>query len=75
MSNKAIMWSQENCQYCGMAKGLLESKGYEVEVRKLGDGWTKKDLLEVVPHARSVPQVFVGDTYVGGFQELKRYLQ
>ena len=36
--------------------------------------YTKKDLIEVVPQARSVPQIFLDGEYVGGLQELKRKL-
>ena len=75
-SKTAVVWSQEYCSYCESAKNLLISFGYDVEERKIGEGgdWTKQQLIEVVPHARSVPQVFIGDTYIGGFQELRKTL-
>jgi glutaredoxin len=72
--SKAIVWSQENCTYCDQAKSLLKLKGIEYEERKLGEGWTKKQLLDAVPTARSVPQIFLDENYVGGFNELKRQL-
>jgi glutaredoxin 3 len=71
---KAIMWSKENCPYCVQAKLLLEQKGYEIEERKIGDSYTKEQLLEAVPTARTVPQIFIDDEYVGGFNELKTRL-
>jgi glutaredoxin len=37
-----------------------------------GSTYTKKDLIEKVPNARSVPQIFLDGEYVGGLQELKR---
>lgn len=69
--NKAIVWGQDGCNYCTMAVKLLQSRNCEVEERKLGEGWTKKDLILDVPHARSVPQIFVDGVYVGGYKELK----
>ena len=42
---KAIVWSKYHCQYCEQAKSLLKQKGIEFEERKIGDGWTKEDLL------------------------------
>jgi len=57
-----------------MAKNLLSSKGIDFEERKIGDGWTKEELLESVPTARSVPQIFVNDEYIGGYKELANYL-
>lgn len=71
---KAIVWSKENCPYCVQAKNLLNLKGIEFEERKIGDGWTKEQLLEAVPTARSVPQIFLDDQLVGGFTELRTKL-
>lgn len=72
----AVVWSQENCAYCDSAKSLLKAYGYEVETRMIGEGekYTKEDLIKAVPTARSVPQVFVNNKYVGGFNELRRIL-
>ena len=72
---KAILWSKYHCAFCDQARALLQQKDIEVEERKIGDGWTKEDLLAAVPQARSVPQIFLDDEYVGGFTELKRRLQ
>lgn len=71
---KALMWSKYNCSYCDQARSLLESKGIEFEERKIGEGWSKEQLLEAVPAARTVPQIFLDDNYVGGFTELKQLL-
>ena len=71
---KAIVWSKYHCPYCDQAKALLASKGYTIEERKIGDGYTKEELLEAVPTARTVPQIFLGEEYVGGFTELKQKL-
>ena len=68
---KAIVWSKDNCPYCVQAKALLTQKGIEFEERKIGDGWTKEQLLEAVPDARTVPQIFLDGELVGGFTELR----
>jgi glutaredoxin 3 len=70
----AIVWSKYQCPYCDQAKALLNQKGIQFEERKIGDGWTKEDLLEAVPTARTVPQVFLDGQLVGGFTELKAKL-
>jgi glutaredoxin len=69
--NEAIVWGQSDCTYCDMAVKLLRSRNCKVEERKMGEGWNKKDLIQAVPHARSVPQIFVDGVYVGGYKELK----
>jgi glutaredoxin len=71
----AQVWSQTNCPACSEAKRLLDQLGIVIEERMLGiNGYTKKDLIELVPNARSVPQIFIDGKYVGGLQELKRKL-
>jgi glutaredoxin len=70
---KAIVWSKDNCPFCDQAKSLLKMKGIEFEERKIGHGYTKEQLLEAVPSARTVPQIFLDESLIGGFTELKAY--
>ena len=72
---KAVVWSRDMCANCEQAKGLLKMKGIEFEEKKVGHGYTKEDLLEAVPTARTVPQIFLDGELVGGFQELKKRLE
>lgn len=72
----AIVWSNTNCSFCEQAKKLLTINGYEYEERNLASGkWTKEQLLEVAPNARTVPQIFIDGNLIGGFTELRQYLQ
>jgi len=71
---KAIVWSKYHCPYCDQAKALLTSKGIQFEEKKIGDGYTKEELLEAVPTARTVPQIFLDGELIGGFTELKTKL-
>ncbi len=72
---KAVVWSKYNCSFCEQAKSLLKQKGIPFEERKIGDGYTREELLEAVPNARTVPQIFLNEQLVGGFTELKAYLE
>jgi glutaredoxin 3 len=72
---KAVVWSKYNCPYCEQAKALLKQKGIAFEERKIGDGYTKEELLEAIPGARTVPQIFLDDNLIGGFTELKRFFE
>ena len=72
---KAIVWSKNQCPFCDQAKKLLGSKGIEFEERNLSaEKWTKEQLLEAVPTARTLPQIFLDDNYIGGFTELRKHL-
>ena len=70
----AVLWSKYHCSYCDQAKALLKSKGIQFQEKKIGDGYTKEELLEAVPTARTVPQIFIDGELVGGFTELKKKL-
>jgi glutaredoxin 3 len=72
---KAILWSKYNCTFCDQAKSLLKQNNIEFEERKIGDGYTKEELLEAVPTARTLPQIFLDEEYIGGFTELKKRLE
>ena len=72
----AIVWSKDHCPYCVEAKKLLKQSGIQFEERNIsGDEWTKEQLLEAVPGARTVPQIFLHGEYVGGYTELQRYYE
>lgn len=68
------MWSKYNCPYCDQAKALLNQRGIKFEERKIGDGWSKEELLEAIPTARTVPQIIMDGELIGGFTELRTKL-
>ena len=73
--SKAIIWSKNHCPFCDQAKALLTQRGIVFEEKTVGEGYSREDLLEAVPTARTVPQIFLDEEYVGGFTELKQRLQ
>ena len=73
MMTKAIIWSNVGCHFCEMAKTLLEQKGIEYEERNIAKNWKIEQLLEAVPNARTVPQIFVDDKYIGSYDNLVEY--
>jgi len=68
---KVVVWSKRDCALCEQAKALLMMKSVEFEERKIGDGW----MIEAVPTAKSVPQIFINEQHIGGFPELKSYFE
>jgi len=72
----AIVWSMNGCPYCDKAKALLENNGIKYEERNImSEEWSKEQLLEAVPGARTVPQIFLNGEYVGGYNELYNYYE
>ncbi len=73
---KATVWSKNQCPYCVMAKNLLRSNGVEYEERNISEGpWTKEQLLEAVPHARTLPQIILDGNLIGGYEQLKKHFE
>ena len=72
---KAIVWSRDACPFCDQAKALLTQQGIVYEERRIGADYTREQLLEAVPTARTVPQIFLDDQHIGGFTELNAHLK
>jgi glutaredoxin len=71
---KAIVWSKNGCPFCDQAKNLLKSKNIEFEERNIEVDWSREQLIEAVPNARTLPQIFLDEQLVGGFTELRTRL-
>jgi glutaredoxin 3 len=53
----------------------LEARGIEFEERNVSKDWTREQLLEAVPNARTLPQIFLDDQHIGGFTDLRSHLR
>ena len=70
---KIIVYTMEYCPYCEAAKKLLQSKGLafeEVLVEYDDDATWKR--LEQQTGFKTMPQIFVGEKFVGGYRELTK---
>ena len=63
------------CPFCVKAKNLLKSKGIEYEEKNIAEGYKIQDLLEMVPNARTMPQIWLGEEHIGGYYELEAKLK
>jgi len=72
---KAVIWSKDSCPFCVQAKSLLTARGIEFEERNVSKDWTREQLLEAVPNARTLPQIFLDDQHIGGFTDLRAHLR
>ena len=72
-SNKTTVWSKVTCPFCDMAKTLLKNKGIVFEERMIGVNWTREQLLESIPQARTVPQIILNGVLIGGYEQLKAH--
>ncbi len=68
---KVRMYSTQVCPYCQMAERLLRSKGV-TEFEKIlidKDPVQREEMIEKTGR-RTVPQIYIGDTHVGGYDDL-----
>ncbi len=70
--NKVTIYTKETCPYCVMAKKLLTEKGVkEYEEIRVDLHPEEKDKMIARSGGRmTVPQIFIGETHVGGFDDL-----
>jgi len=70
VSAKVLMYTTAVCPYCQMAERLLRAKGVEVEkVRVDLEPQRRMEMMEKTGR-RTVPQIYVGETHVGGYDDL-----
>jgi len=69
--NSVTMYSKLTCPYCVQAEHLLQRKGVS-NLNKIRIDENPSELETMIARTgrRSVPQIFIGDTHVGGFDEL-----
>lgn len=65
-----IVYGNATCAYCGAARMLLRRKGVEFEDISVAGDPARRAEMEARSGRTSVPQVFIGDTHVGGFDDL-----
>jgi len=69
------VYSTRFCGYCKAAERLLTSKGVEYEVIKVDEDPQMFAHMQETSGRRSVPQIFIGDVHVGGFDDLSELNQ
>jgi glutaredoxin 3 len=67
---KVLMYSSRLCPYCRMAERLLEKKGAQTEKVMVDENPARRDEMTRRAGRTSVPQIFIGETHVGGYTEL-----
>jgi glutaredoxin 3 len=71
MSSDVTMYSTAWCGYCQRARNLLERKGVPVREVKIDEVPGERELmLQKSGGRRTVPQIFIGERHVGGYDEL-----
>ena len=64
-----VIYTTKICPYCIMAKRLLTQKGLSYTEINVEDPKLREELIKKT-NRRTVPQIYIGDVHVGGFDEL-----
>ena len=67
---RVVVYSTRICPFCVMAKRLLKSKGVAFDEIMVDQDETQRAEMMNRSGRRTVPQVFIGDQHVGGFDDL-----
>lgn len=70
VQKKIVIYTTAWCPYCIRAKRLLKSKGYEFTDIDVDGDDEKRQWLRKVTGQRTVPQIFIGDESVGGYDDI-----
>jgi glutaredoxin 3 len=67
---KVEIYTTQWCPYCNAAKSLLQDKGVAFEEVNAEDPEVRMEMVQRANGRRTVPQIFVGDTHVGGYDDM-----
>ncbi|BAO67017.1 glutaredoxin 3 [Bordetella pertussis I036] len=69
---KVVMYSKDYCPYCARAQALLKQRGVaDLEIIRIDQDPSQRDIMIERTGRRTVPQIFIGETHVGGSDDLQ----
>lgn len=68
--NKALIYSTAICPYCMAAKNFLKQKGIDYEEVRIDTDAARREEMLLRTQRRTVPQIFVNEKHVGGYDDL-----
>ena len=71
---KIIIYTQDLCEFCDSAKKEFEKRSWDYTVYNVKEGDNKKALLELLPNAKTVPQIWIENKHIGGYYQLEKWL-
>lgn len=68
---KVTVYTTDYCPYCVKAKDLLKEKGIDFsEIDVTGDDKARDKLVKMANGMKTVPQIFINDTHIGGYDTI-----
>ena len=70
MRPKVLIYSKKLCPYCVRAKDFFRARGIAFEEVDLSDNFSELEKLKSKTGHMTVPQIFIGDQFIGGYTDL-----
>tara|TARA_Y100000816_G_C25961209_1_gene501616 strand:+ start:411 stop:647 length:237 start_codon:yes stop_codon:yes gene_type:complete len=68
------IYGKPGCNSCVKAKALCEQENLKYQYMELDKDFTREELLEMFPNAKTFPQIIVEEKGIGGYEKLKQHL-
>jgi glutaredoxin len=68
------IWSKPQCVFCDKAVQLCQMKELDFKKYMIDVDYSREDLMEKFPNARTFPQITMDNVYIGGYTELEAHL-
>ena len=69
-----VIYTQDRCVHCNSAKREFETRGWEYTSHNITEINNFNNLQELLPGIRTIPQIWIDDNYIGGYNNLKEWL-
>lgn len=78
--HNVVIYSKPNCPSCVKAKAVFDKMEIAYEESKIGSDIQPQQLFDLfeskgLPQPRTAPQIFIGETHVGGYEQLLSYIE
>lgn len=69
------IYGKTQCPHCEQAKRFCETREFDFTYKQLDVDFTREEVLEMFPGARTFPQIIINGEKIGGFDRLASYVE
>tara|TARA_B100000900_G_scaffold324280_1_gene283909 strand:- start:1821 stop:2072 length:252 start_codon:yes stop_codon:yes gene_type:complete len=69
------IWGKPACPSCMKAKALCESRSFDFKYKTLGQDFSREEVFENFPDAKTFPQIKVYGKSIGGYEQFVKYIE
>lgn len=69
-----VIYTQDLCGYCDAAKNEFTARGWEYTSHNIKHEDNKNKLKELLPDVKTVPQIWIENVHIGGYDELMEWI-